>query len=805
MKHALTRLGYQCLLALAGTTLVWARTNRVYFVGNSVTDTVRYDALRQLAESRGHVHLWGRQMIPGAPLDWLWTHPGDGFTQAPYSYPTNAFPYYEWDHISLQPFDRPLSSDSNYASAFINLSLPRNTNCQFLVYGRWPAQSYFLPDYDGTWTTNYNGGAGYECVTRDYFEQLTRALRTLWGLTLVRPVRLAPVGEVMYQLNQQMKAGKIPGYTNIVNVYADGIHLNDAGAYIVGCTYFAVLYQESPVGLSAAPYNVSDPTYIAAVQSTAWAVVRTYPYAGMAAEVLPSRYDIGVLEGRTATVMVKLTHAPAGTVTVSVQRVSGDMDISVLTPILIFTPATFNAWQPCVLAAGQDPDWHNTSAQITLSAPGHVTAPLTAIEQDDDPPALVCYDGFDAPAGLWHGVDSGYGWQGSWQVDQGTASVSYCLIGDVSLRYKNLLTTGRMGVGGQQYRRVGRFFNRSSAYFGPWATNVGGTLYIGKDGTELWAAWLQRLASASYQGNMTFDDSGGSVFHDINGICRVKNIAGYWALTVFKDLIAVTSTVAVTTNVTLFALRFQFGAVTDTVSLYVNPSSLGGAPPASPDATISLVNTNFRFHKLSWYPNHDINQGWLDELRFGSSFADVTPVMRSHDTNSAAIVVNGVYSNFDVRAFTIVYNGALSGTGIYRRASDVTNVFIGSISPGFSPGTLIIDAAQGAVQLGSAGTRATLVIETNDLLIVTNTAAALNLELLNLMVMDPHTNGETNWFLFALGGFTNQFHDVIFAHITTGALYYDHANRRVGVFLVPEPVRAAVLLAAGLALRCKRW
>lgn len=787
----MTRLGLVACVLFAASGV--ARTNRVYFVGNSVTDTVRYDALRQLAESRGHVQPWGRQMIPGAPLEWLWTHPGEGFTQPPYSYPTNAFPYYEWDHISLQPFDRPLSSDSNYASAFIALSLPRNTNCQFLVYARWPSQSYFLPDYDGTWLTNYNGGAGYECVTRAYFEELTRALRTEWGTTLSQPVRIVPVGEVMYQLNQQMKAGLLPGYTNIVDVYADGIHLNDAGAYIVGCTFFATLYQETPVGLSGAPYNVSDPTYIAAVQSTAWAVVSTYPYAGIAREVWPSRYNVSVGEGGVATVMVRLTHAPAGVVTVSVQRVSGDSDINVLTPNLVFTPGTFHGWQPCVVAAGQDSDWADGRAELRMTAPGHVAAPIVVVERDDDPPGLVCHEGFDALAGPWHGLNSGYGWDGAWQVDLGTES-PYCRVtGDTSLRYLNLLTSGRVGVGGQSYRRVGRFLNRTAGVLGPWSTNIGGTLYVGRDGTELWVAWLQRLASAGNPGNMTFDDSGGSVYHDLNGICRVKNMGGFWALTVFKDLIAVTSSVPVTTNVTLFALRFQFGAVTDVVSMYVNPSTLGGAPPPTPDAMITLVNTNFRFHKLSWYPHHDVNQGWLDELRFGSTYADVTPVMPAFDTNSANIVVNGVYSNFDVRAATIVYNGVLSGTGVYRRASEVTNVFIGTISPGFSPGTLMIDAAQGAVQLGGPGARATLVIETNDVLIVTNAAGPLNLSWLNLMIMDPHTNGDTNWFLYTPGGFSGEFYDVIFAHITAGTVYYDAANGRVGVFLIPEPVGLGVL------------
>jgi hypothetical protein len=52
-----------------------AKPLRVYFVGNSVTDTINYRALADLAKSRGHKHVWGRPMIPGAPLQWIWQHP----------------------------------------------------------------------------------------------------------------------------------------------------------------------------------------------------------------------------------------------------------------------------------------------------------------------------------------------------------------------------------------------------------------------------------------------------------------------------------------------------------------------------------------------------------------------------------------------------------------------------------------------------------------------------------------------------------------------------------------------------------
>ncbi len=45
---------------------------RVYFVGNSVTDTINYRALAELAKRRGHTQVWGRHMIPGAPLQTAW-------------------------------------------------------------------------------------------------------------------------------------------------------------------------------------------------------------------------------------------------------------------------------------------------------------------------------------------------------------------------------------------------------------------------------------------------------------------------------------------------------------------------------------------------------------------------------------------------------------------------------------------------------------------------------------------------------------------------------------------------------------
>ena len=94
---------------------------------------------------------------------------------------------------------------------------------------------------------------------------------------------MVPVGHVMYGLNQWMKAGKVPGYTDIKQLFADGIHLNNVGSYVVACTYFATLYKQNPYWLPAEPYKVTDKKLATAIQSVVWRIVRWDELAGVAA------------------------------------------------------------------------------------------------------------------------------------------------------------------------------------------------------------------------------------------------------------------------------------------------------------------------------------------------------------------------------------------------------------------------------------------------------------------------------------------------------------------------------------------
>ena len=62
----------------------------------------------------------------------------------------------------------------------------------------------------------------------------------------------------------------------------DGIHLNEPGSYLVGCTYFATLLRQSPVGLPTAPYGKIDAALAEIIQQTVWQIVSKHPDASLA-------------------------------------------------------------------------------------------------------------------------------------------------------------------------------------------------------------------------------------------------------------------------------------------------------------------------------------------------------------------------------------------------------------------------------------------------------------------------------------------------------------------------------------------
>jgi hypothetical protein len=49
----------------------------------------------------------------------------------------------------------------------------------------------------------------------------------------------------------------------------------------VGCTYFATLLKQSPVGLPTTPYGKFDPALAEVIQKTVWQIVAAHPDSGV--------------------------------------------------------------------------------------------------------------------------------------------------------------------------------------------------------------------------------------------------------------------------------------------------------------------------------------------------------------------------------------------------------------------------------------------------------------------------------------------------------------------------------------------
>jgi hypothetical protein len=303
-------LGIALLTASAASSAAPKRL-RVYMIGNSMTDQVSYKGLAELARSRGHDHVWGRHIILGAPISWIWQHPDKGLNEKPFGRYETALMDHEWDAITLNPTDRHLHSekgedDVTMSLKFLELARRKSPDVQLYIYQRTPRReenekadkssvtdeaekrkdheededneenkqsakspkkkTYKPIDYPAQWLRKYDDDKVATTYTRDYYEKLVAKLRKEQPEGS-KPVRLIPLGEVVFELDARIKRGEVPGMSDVNEVYSDASHFSPVGRYLTGLTFYAALYGESPVGLPV-PESYGDiaPATAAALQ-----------------------------------------------------------------------------------------------------------------------------------------------------------------------------------------------------------------------------------------------------------------------------------------------------------------------------------------------------------------------------------------------------------------------------------------------------------------------------------------------------------------------------------------------------------
>lgn len=288
------------ILSLLLVTALAAGETRVYFIGNSVTDTVNYEAFAGLGASGGRPVVWGRHMIPGAPLDWLWKDQG-GFTRDPFGASKKASSEFAWDAITVQPFDRHIPHDIEVITAIVGLQRQKNPDCRYWIYQRWPrmvtlegkGMEFDKDDFDpakGRLTVDlagikpwaelygrtYTGGWDNSNESRDYPAKLLAASRAAMPQA---QFRLIPVGDVMAVIDTRLRAGAVPGWDSAWRLYKDGIHLGPTGSYLCGATFAAAILGMDPGTLAPTAYGQVEPALVPMIQAAIAEVLKSTPDA----------------------------------------------------------------------------------------------------------------------------------------------------------------------------------------------------------------------------------------------------------------------------------------------------------------------------------------------------------------------------------------------------------------------------------------------------------------------------------------------------------------------------------------------
>ena len=252
---------------------------RVYLMGSSLTDQVKYSSLQKLAESRGYKHIWGNQGIPGAPISWIWKKRNSKpwTERGPFGACGKALSEYRWDAITLEPRGG-YEAELKAADELIHFALKKNPDLQVYIFAQWPRIR--RGSFDRQWLED---SKDIQNNIRLGFEEFLKDLREKYA-DIPNPPLMIPVGHAMHLLELKIQAGLVPGMKSIYDGYSDGSHQNYLGEYIVGCTFFATIYKETPVGLPTEPYGDIPSDLAAVIQETVWEAANAHPLSGVKAE-----------------------------------------------------------------------------------------------------------------------------------------------------------------------------------------------------------------------------------------------------------------------------------------------------------------------------------------------------------------------------------------------------------------------------------------------------------------------------------------------------------------------------------------
>lgn len=279
-------------------------------VGHSLTDPLfapwpgQYNGLVGSANNVQPWQSWGEYVgsatLPGSWIRFHWdtTQTWCGTNPSVNCYEANMRPL---EDIHL--YRIMVITENNYGAIDLNVHQSRehlsnfvNRNWQYGNNGQGAATLLWTNwgglDNSPNWLNGFGIPQSTTSVPTGWRRQLD-SMEVRWHLmqdyanqhkpTACPHVYIIPGNRMMARFYDDVQANLVPGITNVSQIFTDGVHLNDLGAYMVTIIHYACIFNANPVGLSNQLLpSVSVPSQFATyVQNMVWNLVNNYPRAGI--------------------------------------------------------------------------------------------------------------------------------------------------------------------------------------------------------------------------------------------------------------------------------------------------------------------------------------------------------------------------------------------------------------------------------------------------------------------------------------------------------------------------------------------
>lgn len=269
---------------------------RAYLIGNSMTDGVRYPGFIAMLGRDGTPSQVGRQTGPGYTQAFNLNLQSGYFTSGvdparpnaldPWGNYQKAFAASSWDALTLQLNDRRILSDvysgQNQAEVpmtieFMKRFAAHSPRGQVFAYARSVRRTDLKDDgtpsgikfdYASEYLKTYvesGAGTNFNITTRSFttqfMQQIRKAQQADATTRAMKPIRLIPVADAYYNVDQMIKAGKFAGtyVKSMLDMYVDKSHPSDTAAYVIALTFYASITGNDPRGI-APPAAYTDKT-----------------------------------------------------------------------------------------------------------------------------------------------------------------------------------------------------------------------------------------------------------------------------------------------------------------------------------------------------------------------------------------------------------------------------------------------------------------------------------------------------------------------------------------------------------------